>query len=40
MNPYSKVFRSVHHFCLFEINGKQCTLQALTPDGKLLDSKT
>jgi hypothetical protein len=38
-NPYSKAFASTHNFCLFTIDGKQCSMQALTPDGKLLDSK-
>jgi acid phosphatase type 7 len=38
-NPYSKVFASVHNFCLFTIDGGKCTMQALTPDGKVLDNK-
>ena len=38
-NPYSKVFNAIHHYCLFTIDGKQCSMQALTPEGKLLDNK-
>jgi len=39
-NPHSKAFEWKHHFCLFTINGNQCAMQALTPEGKLLDSKS
>ncbi len=39
-NPHSKVFEWKYHFCLFTIDGNQCTMQALTPEGKLLDSKS
>ncbi len=39
-NPHSKVFEMKHHFCLFSIDGNRCTMQALTPEGTLLDTKT
>jgi hypothetical protein len=39
-NPHSKVFAMTHHFCFFTINGDRCAIQALTPEGKLLDSRT
>ncbi len=39
-NPHSKVFHCKHHFCLFTIDGNQCTMQVLTPEGTLLDSKS
>ena len=38
--PTRRCFECKHHFCLFTIDGNQCTMQALTPEGKLLDSKT
>jgi hypothetical protein len=38
-NPHSKVFEWKHHFCLFTIDGNQCMMQALTPEGKVLDSR-
>jgi hypothetical protein len=38
-NPSSKVFACVHNFCLFDIDGDRCTMQALTPEGKVLDTK-
>ena len=39
-NPHSQVFEKKHHFCLFAIDGNQCTMRALTPEGTLLDSRT
>ncbi len=39
-NPYSAVFASKLHYCLFEVDGDTCTMQALTPDGQLLDSRS
>jgi hypothetical protein len=38
-NPYSKIFVSTHNFCLFTIDGTRCTMEALTPEGKVLDTK-
>jgi hypothetical protein len=38
-NPYMKVYEAEYHFCLFEIDGDTCKLTALTPDGKVLDTK-
>jgi hypothetical protein len=38
-NPYSKIFVSTHNFCLFTIDGNRCTMEALTPEGKVLDTK-
>lgn len=40
LNPHSKVFECEHHFCLFTIEDNNCSMQALTPNGKELDSRT
>jgi predicted phosphodiesterase len=39
-NPYSKAFAAVLHYCLFAIDGDACTMQALTPEGKVLDERS
>lgn len=39
-NPHSMVFASVMHYCLFEVNGDTCTMQAFTLDGEIIDTKT
>ncbi|MDY6913867.1 MAG: metallophosphoesterase [Planctomycetota bacterium] len=39
-NPYSKVFASKLHYCLFEAAGETCTMKAVTPEGKVIDSMT
>lgn len=39
-NPYSKVFASVLHYCLFTVSGDTCTMEAITPDGKVIDTRT
>jgi len=39
-NPYSKVFASTLHYCLFEVNGDTCEMKALGLDGKPIDQKT
>ncbi|MCK4625803.1 MAG: metallophosphoesterase [Phycisphaerae bacterium] len=39
-NPHSKVFASVLHYCLIEINGDTCTMKAVTPNGKVIDKRT
>ncbi len=38
-NPYSKVFFSTLHYCIFEIEGDTCTMKAITPDGKTIDTR-
>jgi len=39
-NPYSEVFASVLHYCLFEIEGETCTMKAFTPGGDIIDTRT
>jgi len=39
-NPHSAVFDSSWHYCLFEIEGTTCTMKALTPDGRVIDTRT
>ena len=39
-NPHSKVFASALHYCLFEITDDTCTMRAITPQGKTLDTRT
>jgi hypothetical protein len=39
-NPYSRVFSSVHHYCVFEVDSATMAMRALTADGQLLDSRT
>ena len=39
-NPYSKTFADVLNYCVFTVDGGVCTMQALTPDGKVLDTRT
>lgn len=39
-NPYSVVFASVLHYCLFEIDGDICTMKAITPEGAVIDSRS
>ncbi|MCD4699173.1 MAG: metallophosphoesterase [Phycisphaerae bacterium] len=39
-NPHSKVFASVLHYCLFEVEGDTCTMKTFTPDGKVIDTRT
>ena len=38
-NPFSAAFASLHHFCLVEIDGDTCQMQALTPRGQTIDSR-
>jgi len=38
-NPYSKVFASRHHYCLFEVSGDTCTMKVVTPAGEILDTR-
>ena len=38
-NPYSKVFASKLHYCLFEVVGDTARMRALTPQGKLIDRR-
>jgi len=39
-NPYSQVYSSQHHFCLFEVDSASVTLRALSGEGELIDSRT
>lgn len=39
-NPYAKVFVEGLNFCIFEVEGDACTMKALSPDGKVLDTLT
>lgn len=40
LNPYSAAFFAKHHFCVFNVSGDQCELKALTPEGRVLDTRT
>ena len=39
-NPYSRVFASVAHYTIWEIDGQNCTMIARTPEGKEIDRMT
>ncbi|MBN1257960.1 MAG: metallophosphoesterase [Planctomycetes bacterium] len=39
-NPYSVKIVREHHYLLITVTGNECRMQALTPEGKLLDTKT
>lgn len=39
-NPHSKVFASVLHYCMFDLNGEVCTMRVLTPDARKIDEHT
>ena len=39
-NPHSKAFAKRYHYCVFTIEGDTCTMQAVTPDGEVLDERT
>ncbi len=39
-NPYSKVWVSKYHFCLIKVEGKYCTMEAITPSGTVIDRIT
>lgn len=38
-NPYSKVFASTLHYCIFEVKGDTCTMKVVTPEGKVIDTR-
>jgi hypothetical protein len=38
-NPYSKAVSSNPHYCLFTVEGDQCTMQAFTLAGEVLDTQ-
>jgi hypothetical protein len=38
-NPYSKAVFSTLHYCLFTVAGDACRMEAVTPDGQVLDTK-
>jgi hypothetical protein len=39
-NPFSKVFTSKLHYCIFEIDGDVCEMKVLEPNGNVIDRKT
>ena len=39
-NPYSKVFVSKLHYCIITVDKDKCTMQAITPEGEVIDTKT
>jgi len=39
-NPYSKAFEKRLHYCLVTVGEESCTLEALTPEGEVLDTRT
>lgn len=39
-NPHSKVFESVLHYGLFEIEGDICTMKVYTPEGDIIDTRS
>jgi hypothetical protein len=39
-NPYSKVFVKTLNYCLLEVKGNRCTLQAKTPAGTVIETLT
>ena len=39
-NPYSRVFASKLHYCIFTVDGDTCTMKALTPKGSVIDTRT
>ncbi len=38
-NPHSKVFASQLHYCLFSVTAETCTMQVLTPEGEVVDTR-
>jgi len=38
-NPYSKVFASTNHYCLFTVDGDTCTMEAIVPGNGLIDTR-
>lgn len=39
-NPHSKIFRSIHHYVIFTVEGDSCTMNVYTLDGQVLDTRT
>jgi len=39
-NPHSVVFSKQHHYCLLTLDGDTCTMNVLTPDGTVIDTRT
>ena len=40
INPYSQAFALELHYCLFEVVGDTCTMKTITPDGRVIDTRT
>lgn len=38
-NPYSEVFATRHHFCLFDVGEDEVTMRVLSVDGETIDSR-
>lgn len=38
-NPYSKVFASKYHYCQMAIDGDNCTMTVVTPEGEVIDTR-
>lgn len=38
-NPHSRIYARKHHHCLFTVTAEACTMQAVTPDGEVLDTR-
>ena len=39
-NPHSVVFAKQYHYCLLTVEEDACTLNVLTPDGTVIDTRT
>ena len=39
-NPHSAMFAKELHYCLLEVNGDTCTMQVVTPEGEVIDTRT
>lgn len=39
-NPYSEVFATRHHFCLFDVDNDAVTMRVLSVDGEMFDSRS
>ena len=39
-NPHSVAFAVKLHYCLLEIDGDTCTMQVVTPEGEVIDTRT
>jgi len=39
-NPHSEVYEMRLHYCLFEVDGDECTMQAIDTNGVVFDTRT